>query len=82
MGAAGRSARLGAPVGAVWGERDRLIPAVALAELEMVRPGAPVRTVRDAAHVPMVERPQAFANALDGLLDALSHGEDTHVPQS
>ena len=77
-----RLARLTAPVGAVWGEQDRLIPAVALAELEMVRPGAPVRTVADAAHVPMVERPEAFARALDGLLEALAHGTDTHVPQS
>ena len=63
--------RLEAPVGAVWGERDRLIDVAALDELHRVRPGCPVRFVERAAHLPMVERPAAFAEALDGVLGRL-----------
>jgi pimeloyl-ACP methyl ester carboxylesterase len=75
-----RLARLAAPLGAVWGAQDRLLPAAALAALETARPGAPVRTVDRAGHVPMIERPEAFADALDGVLDLLERSPDTHLP--
>jgi len=77
-----RLRRLPAPVGAVWGEDDRLLPAAALAALETARPGAPVRTVTSAGHLPMIERPAAFTEALSGVIDLLAASPDTHVPRS
>lgn len=63
--------RVEAPVGAVWGNCDRLIHPAALDELHRVRPGCPVILVEHAAHLPMVERPAAFAQALTGVMDRL-----------
>ncbi len=66
-----RLERLPMPVGAAWGTEDRLIAATALDELHRVRPGSQVRLVPETAHLPMVERPAAFAAALDDLLTTL-----------
>jgi pimeloyl-ACP methyl ester carboxylesterase len=52
------------PVGAVWGERDHVIPRSALDEFRACRPEAPVEIVEGAGHIPMIERPREFAGAL------------------
>jgi pimeloyl-ACP methyl ester carboxylesterase len=52
------------PVGAVWGSHDRVIPRGSLDALRSCRPEAPVEIVARAGHIPMIERPQAFAGAL------------------
>jgi pimeloyl-ACP methyl ester carboxylesterase len=65
-------AGLRVPVGAVWGERDRIIPPAGLATIRALRPGAPVARVAGAGHIPMMERPAAFAAALDEVLRTLS----------
>jgi abhydrolase domain-containing protein 6 len=65
---AGDLAELDAPLGLLWGERDRLLPvSVADAILEG-RPETPVEIVPDAGHVMQMERPAEFAAALEHLL--------------
>jgi pimeloyl-ACP methyl ester carboxylesterase len=56
------------PVGAVWGERDHVIPRPALEVFRECRPEAPVEIVEGAGHIPMIERPRAFADALTRVL--------------
>ncbi|MBE2314916.1 alpha/beta fold hydrolase [Solirubrobacter sp. CPCC 204708] len=71
-----RLARLPMPVGAIWGERDRIIPSGGVETLLAARPGAPVQRVPGTGHIPMMERPQAFAAALVRTLRALSPTEN------
>ncbi len=59
---------LRAPLGLVWGELDRTAP---LADAELaarLRPDAPLCIVRGAGHMPMLERPAEFADALRSVL--------------
>jgi pimeloyl-ACP methyl ester carboxylesterase len=65
-------ARLPAPVGAIWGEGDRVISPARADVLRSVRPEAPVEVVRDAGHIAMMERPEAFAAAVERVLQTLS----------
>jgi pimeloyl-ACP methyl ester carboxylesterase len=60
-----------APLGVIWGEADRTMPARTVAEVAEARRDALVVRLRRAGHVPMVERPAAFAEALEWLLDEL-----------
>ena len=60
--------RTDAPLGLVWGTRDRTIPAGIAREIRARRPDAALELIEDAGHVPMVERPDAFAAALRRLL--------------
>jgi pimeloyl-ACP methyl ester carboxylesterase len=59
------------PVGAIWGVKDRTIPARNVAFVRAARPDARVAMLAAAGHVPMIERPQAFVGALEGLLASL-----------
>ena len=61
-------ARTQAPLGVIWGEADRTVPIRALDDLLQVRPDAEVVRIADAGHVPMIERPEQFATALQGLI--------------
>jgi pimeloyl-ACP methyl ester carboxylesterase len=65
-------AKLPVHVGAVWGARDRIVPPGGIKTLQAVRPEAPIATVPDAGHILMMERPEAFASALEEVLDRLS----------
>ena len=56
------------PVGAVWGAHDRVIGAPSLEVFRRCRPEAPVEVVAGAGHIPMVEHPRAFADALARVL--------------
>jgi len=63
--------RLRAPLGVIWGQGDRALPLKQLTSIRELAPDALVVELRDAGHVPMVERPAAFVDALEGLLDEL-----------
>ncbi len=60
-----------APTLLVWGARDRLIPVEVAAEWQRAIPQARLEVIEDAAHVPMVENPSAFAERLLHFLDDL-----------
>jgi pimeloyl-ACP methyl ester carboxylesterase len=62
---------ISAPVGLLWGAEDRIIPPAGADQILARRPDALVRLVPAAGHIAMMERPEAFAGALDGLLDDL-----------
>jgi pimeloyl-ACP methyl ester carboxylesterase len=64
------------PVGLVWGEADRIVPFAGLAALRELRPDAAVVTLPRTGHVPQLERPAAFAAALERVLAALPRGAD------
>ena len=59
------------PLGVIWGELDQTMPVETLTQVVAVRPDAMVARLRRAGHVPMVERPLAFVEALEWLLDEL-----------
>jgi pimeloyl-ACP methyl ester carboxylesterase len=63
--------QLPAPIGVIWGQADRTLPVKRLSAITEVRPDARVVELRDAGHLPMVERPDAFTAALEGLLDSM-----------
>jgi pimeloyl-ACP methyl ester carboxylesterase len=63
---------LSAPPGLIWGERDLVIPVDGLDAVLSLRPDAPARVIPDTGHVPMLEAPAAFADALEAILDAIT----------
>jgi pimeloyl-ACP methyl ester carboxylesterase len=66
-GLAGEAARAPVPVDAIWGEQDRMVPVADAAVLARAVPSADIRFLPGCGHLPMVERPEAFALALAGL---------------
>jgi pimeloyl-ACP methyl ester carboxylesterase len=60
---------IAAPTLLVWGERDALVPVELAAEWRRCLPQARLVTIPGAGHVPMLERPSAFADALLEFLD-------------
>jgi pimeloyl-ACP methyl ester carboxylesterase len=65
-------AALPTPCGFLWGDRDRVMPVSALAELRALVPEAPVEVIPGTGHAPQVERPREFVAALDRLLAAIT----------
>jgi pimeloyl-ACP methyl ester carboxylesterase len=61
-----------APLGLVWGEHDPVIPRRRIEVIRGVRPDAVLRIVPETAHAPMLERPEAFAAALEEVLAELA----------
>ncbi len=59
------------PLGALWGARDLTSPPHLARALRQVRPDVAVRIIEHAGHVAMIERPEAFAAALEGLFELL-----------
>lgn len=57
-----------APVGVIWGERDRIFPVATVGAISETLPGVPVERIPDAGHVAQLERPHEFARALERLL--------------
>ena len=56
----------------VWGTEDRVTPRdVAIRFLEGI-PSATIRLVPDCGHAPMLERPEAFARAVEEFLDSIA----------
>jgi 3-oxoadipate enol-lactonase len=60
-----------APLGLIWGEKDRTVPVSLASTLTAVRPDAELVLLPACGHVPMVECPDAFVAALQRLLKAL-----------
>lgn len=65
-------AGVAAPVGAVWGRDDRVIPPGGMQTVLRLRPGAACEVVDGAGHISMVEQPDAFVEALERVLVAIS----------
>jgi pimeloyl-ACP methyl ester carboxylesterase len=65
-------ARTAMPLSAIWGAADLTVPIRALEDVLAARPDARVEQMPDAGHVPMVEAPARFTDALLRLL-----GDDT-----
>lgn len=59
------------PVGVLWGARDRTIPVRTAEVIRAARPDVELAVLEGTGHVLMVERPEAFADALRDLLDRL-----------
>jgi len=68
----GLLAGLPAPVGAVWGRDDRVIPPGGMQTVRRLRPEASCEVVDGAGHISMVEQPEAFVEALERVLVAIS----------
>ena len=64
------------PLGLVWGEADRIVAFGGLEALRRLRPDAAVETLPRTGHVPQLERPAAFAAALERVLAALARPAD------
>ncbi len=60
------------PVGALWGSGDRVIPPGGAHTVLRLRPGAVCEVIDAAGHISMVERPAAFAAALERVLAAIA----------
>jgi pimeloyl-ACP methyl ester carboxylesterase len=63
-GLASEAARAAVPVRAIWGDRDRMVPPGDSVLLERAVPGPTVHFLPGCGHLPMVERPEAFAALL------------------
>ena len=62
--------RVEVPAVVLWGAQDRLLPPGMLAEIRHHRPAWEVRVVDGVAHVPQLDRPDAYLEAVDDLLVA------------
>jgi pimeloyl-ACP methyl ester carboxylesterase len=60
-----------APLGLIWGRRDKAVPFKLAADILAVRPDAELEVIDWTGHVPMVERPDSFALALHNILERL-----------
>jgi pimeloyl-ACP methyl ester carboxylesterase len=60
--------QIAAPTLLVWGEEDLLVPVAQAPAWEEAIPDARLVIVPDAAHIPMVEVPEAFVDAVIGFL--------------
>jgi pimeloyl-ACP methyl ester carboxylesterase len=69
------------PLGVIWGAEDRTVRARNVDRVRAVRPDVQVVIIERAGHVPMVERPRAFAAALERLLTLLDKDTTTIDPE-
>ena len=60
--------RIEIPTTLLWGRHDRMAP-LRLAESATAALGWPLHVIEDAGHVPHLEQPEAFLEALGGVLD-------------
>jgi len=65
--------RIQAPTLLVWGDRDTLVPLSLAAEWQRAVPSSRLVVMHGVGHIPMVERPRAFAEVL---LEFLDHPRD------
>ena len=54
----------------IWGTRDRLLPEGTLPFFRRALPSAEVTTLPNCGHLPHLEQPQLFAEAVLSFLDA------------
>ncbi|MEH3054397.1 MAG: alpha/beta hydrolase [Patulibacter minatonensis] len=74
--------RLRVPVGLLWGSADLVVPRRVLEAGLAVRPWMPHTVLEDTAHLPMVERPGAFVDALLALVDELDGERGVHTTET
>ena len=63
-GLAEEAALVSAPIAAIWGARDRMVPPSDAEILRRAVPSAAIEFLPGCGHLPMVERPEAFAALL------------------
>jgi pimeloyl-ACP methyl ester carboxylesterase len=63
--------RVSCPVGLLWGGRDPLMSPATVEAIRHRRADLPTAVVPEAGHVAQLERPEAFAAALEDLLERL-----------
>ena len=63
--------RVKSPTLIVWGERDDVIPAAYGEEFRRLIAVSRLETIPETGHVPMIERPRAFVNAVSGFIDSV-----------
>jgi pimeloyl-ACP methyl ester carboxylesterase len=63
-GLAEEAALVAAPIAAIWGDRDRMVPPGDAEVLLRAVPSAELHLLPACGHLPMVERPEAFAALL------------------
>src|SRR5436190_3361020 len=63
---------LALPVGALWGRGDRVIPPGGMQTVLAIRPDAICEVIDGAGHIAMIERPDAFAAALERVLAGIA----------
>ena len=56
--------RVKAPIGVIWGTHDRVVPIAALQRIREIRDDVAVEILDDAAHVPQLEHPAEYVEAL------------------
>ena len=61
--------RIKTPTMIVWGEQDRIIPTAYAAALKDLIPGSEVQMIAGCGHMPHVEKPEAFLNALNAFAE-------------
>jgi pimeloyl-ACP methyl ester carboxylesterase len=66
-----RLAKTAMPLGVIWGTEDRTVPPRLAEAVTAARPDAEIAMIDGTGHVPMLERPDAFARAVDELLGRL-----------
>ncbi|MFT4151046.1 MAG: 3-oxoadipate enol-lactonase [Paracoccaceae bacterium] len=67
------TATLRLPLLALAGDRDGSTPPDLVRETAELIPGADFRLIRGAGHLPFVEQPEAFAQAVSGFLTRIGH---------
>jgi pimeloyl-ACP methyl ester carboxylesterase len=63
-GLAEEASLVSAPIAAIWGDRDRMVPPSDAEILQRAVPSAAIHFLPGCGHLPMVERPEAFAALL------------------
>src|SRR5439155_26003112 len=64
-----RASRYGGPLLLVWGRQDTVMPAHHVADVHRILPQAQVRLIDRCGHVPMIECPEEFLDAVIPFLD-------------
>jgi pimeloyl-ACP methyl ester carboxylesterase len=54
--------RIDVPVQIIWGDEDRILPVAFLDTLRKLLPAAQIAVMKDAGHLPHVEKPQEFCD--------------------
>ncbi len=69
-----------APLGLVWGEHDGTVPIRNAELITGIRPDAELEVIPGVAHIPQVEAPGAYVDAVERLLDRLPANDLHRAP--
>jgi pyruvate dehydrogenase E2 component (dihydrolipoamide acetyltransferase) len=59
------------PFGLIWGSLDRIVPAHTAERILEIAPDAPLELIAGAGHIPHLERPREFVQALERVIEQL-----------